>query len=99
MAMDALAKQMIQEGMDVIGFGVGEPDFDTPKSIKDAAIAALDQGFTKYTAAGGIPQLKEAVQLKLRRDNGLEYETNQIIITVGAKHALFNAFQVLLDPG
>lgn len=99
MAMDALAKQMKQEGLDVIGFGVGEPDFDTPEAIKEAAIAALRQGFTKYTAAGGIPQLKEAVQHKLRRDNGLEYGIDEIIITVGAKHALFNAFQVLLDPG
>ncbi len=99
MAIDAMAKQMVQEGIDVIGFGVGEPDFDTPEHIKEAAVKALEQGFTKYTPAGGILELKEAVRHKLKRDNGLDYKTNEIIITVGAKHALFNTFQVILDPG
>lgn len=99
LAMDALAKRMRSEGIDVIGFGVGEPDFDTPENVKEAAIAAIRAGFTKYTPAGGTPQLKEAVISKLARDNGLSYDPAEIIITVGAKHALFGAFQVLIDPG
>lgn len=99
MAMDALAKRMRAEGIDVIGFGVGEPDFDTPDNVKAAAVAAIEAGFTKYTPAGGIPELKEAVRQKLQADHGLTYDPAQIIITVGAKHALFNAFQALLNPG
>lgn len=99
MAIDALAKNMRADGIDVIGFGVGEPDFDTPDNVKDAAITAINEGFTKYTPAGGIPQLKEAVVHKLKSENGLTYDTSQIVITVGAKHGLFNAFQALLDPG
>ena len=97
--MDALAKRMKSEGIDVIGFGVGEPDFDTPDNVKEAAIAAIRAGFTKYTPAGGTPETKEAVIAKLARDNGLSYEPAEIIITVGAKHALFGAFQALIDPG
>ncbi|NLN27814.1 MAG: pyridoxal phosphate-dependent aminotransferase [Firmicutes bacterium] len=99
LAMDALAKRMKSEGIDVIGFGVGEPDFDTPDNVKEAAIAAIRAGFTKYTPAGGTPETKEAVIAKLARDNGLSYEPAEIIITVGAKHALFGAFQALIDPG
>lgn len=99
MAMDALAKRMQREGIDVVGFGVGEPDFDTPDHVKQVGIEAIRQGQTKYTPAGGTPQLKEAVQAKLARDNALHYDVSEIVITVGAKHALFNAFQVLLDPG
>lgn len=99
LAIDALAKRMRAEGVDVIGFGVGEPDFDTPENVKEAGIQAIRDGFTKYTPAGGTPQLKEAVRRKLERDNGLSYDPSEIVISVGAKHALFNAFQVLLDPG
>lgn len=99
LAMDALAKRMQSEGIDVVGFGVGEPDFDTPENVKDAAIEAIRGGFTKYTPAGGMPQLKAAVVQKLERDNGLVYDPAEVVITVGAKHALFGAFQTLIDPG
>lgn len=98
MAIDGLAKRMRDEGVDVIGFGVGEPDFDTPDNVKQAAITAINEGFTKYTPAGGIPQLKQAVQRKLQTENGLSYDASEIVITVGAKHALFNVFQAILDP-
>jgi aspartate aminotransferase len=98
LAIDALAKQMKAEGKDVVGFGVGEPDFDTPQNVKEVAINSIKQGFTKYTPAGGILELKEAIKTKLYRDNGLNYDVSQIVVCVGAKHALFNAFQVLLDP-
>jgi len=97
--MDAQAKAMRRQGIDVIGFSVGEPDFDTPAHIREAAAAAMEQGHTRYTPAGGIPELKEAIQEKLARVNGLRYGTDQIVVSVGAKHALYNAFQVLLDPG
>lgn len=99
LAIDALAKKMRAEGVDVIGFGVGEPDFDTPDNVKEAGIKAIRDGFTKYTPAGGTPELKAAVAHKLKRDNGLEYDPSEIVICVGAKHALYNAFQVLIDPG
>lgn len=99
LAIDALAKRMQSEGVDVIGFGVGEPDFDTPQNVKDAAVKAINDGFTKYTPAGGTLQLKKAVASKLERENGLSYDPSEIVIAVGAKHALFNAFQALLDPG
>lgn len=99
LAMDAQAKAMRRQGIDVIGFSVGEPDFDTPAHIREAAAAAMEQGHTRYTPAGGIPELKEAIQEKLARVNGLRYGTDQIVVSVGAKHALYNAFQVLLDPG
>jgi len=99
LAMDAKAKAMRRQGIDVISFSVGEPDFDTPAHIREAAAAAMEQGHTRYTPAGGIPELKEAIQEKLARVNGLEYTPDQIVVSVGAKHALYNAFQVLLDPG
>ena len=99
LAMDAKAKAMRRQGIDVISFSVGEPDFDTPAHIREAAAAAMEQGHTRYTPAGGIPELKEAIQEKLARVNGLEYTPDQIVVSVGAKHALYNAFQVLLDRG
>lgn len=97
--IDAKAKRMRAEGMDVVGFGAGEPDFDTPAFIKDAAKEALDQGITKYTPASGTMDLKKAVCEKLLRDNGLSYEPAQIVISNGAKHSLHNSFAVLLNPG
>lgn len=99
MAMDAAAKEMARQGIDVISFGVGEPDFDTPDNVKEAARKAMEEGRTKYTPAAGIHELKVAVQGKFERENGLRYELNEIAITVGAKHALYNITQVLCDPG
>ncbi|HBE78820.1 MAG TPA: aspartate aminotransferase [Firmicutes bacterium] len=99
LAIDAKAKQMIKDGLDIIGFGAGEPDFDTPEVIKDEAIAALKRGDTKYTPASGSVSLKEAVCFKMQRDHGLEYKPNQVVICCGAKHALYNLFQVICDPG
>jgi len=99
MAIDAQAKKMTKEGIQIISFGVGEPDFDTPDSIKAAAITALNKGFTKYTPVAGIDSLKEAIVDKLRNDNGLEYQSSQIVISNGAKHSLYNAIQVLVNPG
>ena len=99
LAVDAKAKAMKAQGIDVIGFGVGEPDFDTPDNIKDAAIKALKAGFTKYTPAGGAEELKAAVCDKFRRDNGIEYNPADVLISCGAKHSLYNIFQALLDDG
>ncbi|TCS93931.1 pyridoxal phosphate-dependent aminotransferase [Hazenella coriacea] len=99
LAITAKAKALKQEGHDVIGLGVGEPDFNTPDHILQAAKEAMEAGYTKYTASGGIPELKNAIIKKMERDNHLSYEPNQIIVTVGAKHALYNLFQVILDEG
>jgi aspartate aminotransferase len=99
LAIDAKFKQMLQDGQDVVGFGAGEPDYDTPEVIKNEATLALKKGQTKYTAASGTPQLKEAVCFKMERDHGLKYQPNQVIISCGAKHALYNLFQVICDPG
>ncbi|SFJ69281.1 pyridoxal phosphate-dependent aminotransferase [Thermoflavimicrobium dichotomicum] len=99
LAITATAKALKQQGQDVIGLGAGEPDFNTPEHILQAAKEAMDQGHTKYTASGGIPELKEAIIQKLKRDNQLEYQSNQITVAVGAKHALYNLFQAILDPG
>ncbi len=99
LAIGAKARQMQADGIDVIGFAQGEPDFDTPAHIKDAAIQAVRDGFTKYTATGGINELKDAVVTKLKRDNGLAYARNQVLISCGGKHSLYNVFQALLDPG
>ena len=95
----ATARRMRAQGIDVIGFGAGEPDFDTPDHIKEAAIQAIQEGFTKYTATGGIDELKDAVATRLKRDNGLVYSRDQILISCGGKHSLFNVFQALLEPG
>ena len=99
LAIGAKARQMQADGIDVIGFAQGEPDFDTPDHIKEAAIQAARDGFTKYTATGGINELKDAVVTKLKRDNGLTYTRNQVLISCGGKHSLYNVFQALLDPG
>ena len=99
LAVDAKAKAMKAEGHDVVNFGVGEPDFDTPENIKEAGIKAIRDGHTKYTPAGGILPLKEAVAAKFKADNGLEYSTDQIVISCGAKHTLYGLAESLFDPG
>jgi len=98
-AISTLAKELKDEGKDILSFSAGEPDFDTPQPIKDAAIEALNEGFTKYTAVAGIPELLDAVSNKLQRDNGLNYERSQIIVSNGAKQSLFNLTQTLIDTG
>lgn len=99
LAISAKAKKMKKEGIDVVGFGAGEPDFDTPEHIKQAAIKAINEGFTKYTPASGSLELKKAVCEKFKKDNGLEYETSEIIISCGAKHSLFNAIASVCNDG
>ncbi|WCK56126.1 pyridoxal phosphate-dependent aminotransferase [Aneurinibacillus sp. Ricciae_BoGa-3] len=99
LAITAKAKELKSQGIDVVGLGAGEPDFNTPQHIIDAAVKAMQEGHTKYTAASGILELKQAVCDKLSRDNGLTYKPSQILITNGAKHALYNLFQALIDPG
>lgn len=99
LAIDAKAKSMKAEGQDVIGFGAGEPDFDTPAFIKDAAKEALDKGLTKYTPASGTLALRQAICDKLKQKNHLSYEPAQIVVSNGAKHSLFNAFAAILNPG
>ncbi len=97
--MTARAARLRAEGKDIIGFGAGEPDFDTPDHIKQAAIGAINAGFTKYTAVAGIAPLREAVAAKFRRDNGLEYQASQVLVSVGGKQSFYNLVQALLDPG
>lgn len=99
LAMDSKAKAMKAAGEDVVNFGVGEPDFDTPEHIKEAAVKALKDGFTKYTPVGGIDPLKEAIIGKFNQDNGLSYEKAEIIVSCGAKHSLYNIAQALFGPG
>lgn len=98
LAIDSKAKAMKAEGIDVCGFGAGEPDFDTPEHIKAAAMASLEMGFTKYTPSSGIPELRSAISEKLKADNGLEYQPQQIVVSSGAKHACFNAIMAVCDP-
>lgn len=99
LAVAAKAAKMQSEGFDIINLGIGEPDFDTPLHIKKAAKAAVDAGFTKYTAVDGIPELKQAVVDKFKRDNGLEYQLNQILISVGGKQSIYNLCQAFLEEG
>ncbi len=99
LAITAKANQMKADGIDVIAFGAGEPDFDTPQHIKDAAVDALAKGFTKYTPSAGIPALKKAISEKFKRDNNLDYAPNQIIVSCGGKHSLYNVFQALCNEG
>jgi len=100
MAIATKAKQLKAQGIDVVAFGVGEPDFDTPDHIKEAAIAAIHEGYTKYVVPpSGSPELKDAILEKFRNDNGLEYEREQIVASCGAKHSLFNIFLTSLNPG
>lgn len=99
LAIDAKLKQMVADGVKVYGFGAGEPDFDTPKYIRDAAIEAIEKGFTRYTAAQGTMELRKAICAKFQRENNLKYEPAQIIVSSGAKHSLSNAFAAILNPG
>jgi aspartate aminotransferase len=99
LAITARAARLRAEGKDIIGFGAGEPDFDTPDHIKQAAIEAIRSGFTKYTAVAGIAPLRQAVADKFRRDNGLEYRPDQILVSVGGKQSFYNLAQALLNPG
>jgi aspartate aminotransferase len=99
LAIDAKAKALKAQGIDVISFGTGEPDFDTPNNIKEAAKKALDSGFTKYCPVAGTPDLKQAIIDKLKKDNNLEYTPAEIIVSCGAKHSLYNLFQAILNPG
>ena len=99
LAVAAKAAQMQAEGHDIIGLGTGEPDFDTPEHIKAAAIKAIQEGFTKYTAVDGITELKQAVRDKLKRDNALDYALNQILISSGGKQSIYNLCQVFLQTG
>jgi aspartate aminotransferase len=99
LAITAKAKEMKLKGEDVVSFGAGEPDFDTPSHIKASAIKAIEGGFTKYTASSGIPELKKAICEKFLNDNGLSYEPSQIVVSCGAKHSLYNIFQAICDEG
>ncbi len=99
LAVSARAARLKAEGKDIIGLGVGEPDFDTPQHIKDAAKKAIDDGFTKYTPVGGIPSLKNAIVAKLKRDNGLDYAAREVIVGVGGKQCIFNLALAVLNPG
>jgi aspartate aminotransferase len=99
LAVSARAAKLKAEGKDIIGLGVGEPDFDTPQHIKEAAITAIHAGFTKYTAVGGTPSLKQAVIEKFKRENGLEYQANQILVSCGGKQSFYNLAQAFINPG
>lgn len=99
LAISAMYKDLVREGKDAVNFSVGEPDFDTPQHICDATIEAINSGFTRYTTASGIPELKEAICKKLKRDNGLDYTIKNIIVGTGAKQPLFNAFLTLCEEG
>jgi aspartate aminotransferase len=99
LVIDSKAKQMKAEGQDVVGFGAGEPDFDTPQHIKDAAAKALADGFTKYTPAAGIPELRQAIADKHKRENGLSYKPSQIIVSCGGKHSCYNVILTTCEEG
>ncbi|MFN3594663.1 MAG: pyridoxal phosphate-dependent aminotransferase [Thiobacillaceae bacterium] len=99
LSVTARAARLKAEGRDIISLGVGEPDFDTPDHIKQAAIAAIERGFTKYTAVGGTPSLKQAVIGKFKRDNGLEYTPKQILVSCGGKQSFYNLVQAYINPG
>ncbi len=99
LAVTARAAKLKAEGKDIIGLGTGEPDFDTPQHIKDAAISAINKGFTKYTAVGGTPSLKAAIIAKLKRDNGLDYTAKQILVSCGGKQSFFNLVLSTINPG
>jgi len=99
LAVTARAAKLKAEGKDIIGLGAGEPDFDTPQHIKDAAIGAINKGFTKYTAVGGTPSLKAAIIAKFKRDNGLDYTAKQILVSCGGKQSFFNLALAVINPG
>ncbi len=98
MAIDSKAKALIAQGKDVVNFGAGEPDFNTPENIRQAAITAINEGHTRYTVVGGIEALKVAIQDRIRQDTGVEYQTDEILVSVGAKHSLYNAVMSLVNP-
>ena len=99
LAITAKAKALKAEGIDVIGFGAGEPDFDTPDNVKDEAINAINEGFTKYTVVGGTDELKDAIISTLKRDHNLSYERSEILVSCGAKHTIYNITQALFEAG
>ncbi|HTD66155.1 MAG TPA: pyridoxal phosphate-dependent aminotransferase, partial [Candidatus Limnocylindria bacterium] len=99
LAIDSKAKAMKAEGLDVVGFGAGEPDFDTPQHIKDAAIKALNDGFTKYTPSSGIPELRQAIADKFKHENGLTYKASQVIVSCGGKHSCYNVILATCEEG
>lgn len=99
LAVTARAAKLKAEGKDIIGLGAGEPDFDTPQHIKDAAIVAINKGFTKYTAVGGTPSLKQAIIAKFKRDNGFDYTAKQILVSCGGKQSFFNLALAVINPG
>ena len=98
-AVTSRAQELKSQGVDVVGFGAGAPDFDTPDYIKEAAIEALKAGMTKYTAASGIIELRKAIAKKLQEENGLQYAPEQVIVNIGGKHSVYEAMQAVLDPG
>ncbi|MDB6171684.1 MAG: aminotransferase class [Chthoniobacteraceae bacterium] len=99
LSIDSKAKAMKAEGIDVCGFGAGEPDFDTPEHIKAACMASLDAGFTKYTPSSGTPELRQAIADKFKADNGIDYKSSQIVVSNGAKHSCYNAILATCQPG
>jgi len=99
LAVTSRAKELKAQGIDVVGFGAGEPDFDTPDYIKEAAIKALREGKTKYTPAVGMPELRAAIAKKLEKENGLKYAPEQVVVNLGGKHSVYEAMQAMLDPG
>ncbi len=99
LALNAKANQLKAQGVDIVNFGVGEPDFDTPDNIREAAIRAIREGFTRYTPVGGIPELKAAIANRFQADYGLSYKPSEILVSCGGKHSLYNLFQVLFDKG
>ena len=99
LAIDAKAKQLKKEGKDVVIFGAGEPDFNTPENIKQAAKKAIDNNFTRYTPVGGIPELRQAVADKFKRENNISYDVSEILISCGGKHSLYNISMAVLDKG
>lgn len=99
LAITAKAKELKAQGIDVVGFGAGEPDFNTPENICEAAIKAIKEGFTKYTPASGINELKQAISDKFKKFNGLDYKPSQIVISNGGKHSLTNVFEAIINPG
>ncbi len=99
LAIDSKAKAMLAEGIEVFGFGAGEPDMDTPEHIKAAAIKALQDGRTKYTPSAGIPELRQAISQKFLKDNGLDYKSSQVIVSTGAKQSCFNAIAAVVNEG
>ena len=98
-ALTGRVARLKAEGKDIIGLGVGEPDFDTPSHIAEAGIAAITGGFTRYTAVEGIPELKDAIIAKFKRDNGIAYSRPQILVSTGAKQTIYNLFMAVVDPG